>query len=225
MKSRFNLLINLKSTNEFGKVTRKNLTNGFHYVDVYYTEGTDTFEIYRDFNIGGDTGFWIEVDVFVEDLDGDGYYGGPNSACEDSHTASPACEDRVNGADGNPGTADDGVNMNVGKTEAPAYNAYCYGNDCCDNGIDDDCDGEIDEGVKTTWYEDADGDGYGNAAVLQEACVQPVGYVDNSDDCDDGDAAVHPGAREVWNRVDDDCDGEIDEGANRAWSSRRKGWR
>ena len=39
----------------------------------------------------------------------------------------------------------------------------------CD-GIDNKCDGNIDEGVTQTFYEDADGDGFGNDAVIVEAC-------------------------------------------------------
>ncbi|MEO6611997.1 MAG: MopE-related protein [Chitinophagaceae bacterium] len=80
------------------------------------------------------------------------------------------------------------------------------------NGVDDDCDGSIDEGVKTTYYRDADTDGYGNAANTTQACTVPAGYVTNSTDCNDANAAVHPGAIEVCNGVDDDCDGSIDEG-------------
>ncbi|RZJ65946.1 MAG: T9SS type A sorting domain-containing protein [Flavobacterium sp.] len=64
------------------------------------------------------------------------------------------------------------------------------------------------------WYADADGDGYGDAEVSQSACNQPVGYILDNTDCDDGLAAVNPGATEVaFNGVDDDCDGTIDEGS------------
>ena len=46
----------------------------------------------------------------------------------------------------------------------------------CD-GLDNDCDSQIDEGLTQTWYADSDGDSYGNAAVSQEDCIQPSGYV------------------------------------------------
>jgi hypothetical protein len=64
----------------------------------------------------------------------------------------------------------------------------------------------------TTYYRDADGDGYGNASDSIEADSAPAGYVTDNTDCDDTNAAVNPGATEVRNGIDDDCDGQIDEG-------------
>ncbi|MBS7788263.1 hypothetical protein KIH23_13225, partial [Flavobacterium sp. CYK-55] len=43
----------------------------------------------------------------------------------------------------------------------------------------------------TTWYADADTDGFGNAAVSQMACTQPSGYVSNNTDCDDTNASIY----------------------------------
>jgi hypothetical protein len=80
----------------------------------------------------------------------------------------------------------------------------------CD-GVDNDCDGDLDEGATTTFYADADGDGWGDAGSGVEACASPSGYVSDADDCDDTDAGVHPGATETCNGVDDDCDGDVDE--------------
>ncbi|MFH1468537.1 MAG: MopE-related protein [Pseudomonadota bacterium] len=81
----------------------------------------------------------------------------------------------------------------------------------CD-GQDDDCDGEVDEGVTTTFWADADADGYGDAALPERACTCPAGDAERDDDCDDGDASTHPGAEEACDGVDNDCDGEVDEG-------------
>ncbi|WP_188720495.1 Ig-like domain-containing protein [Actibacterium pelagium] len=80
------------------------------------------------------------------------------------------------------------------------------------DGIDNDCDGDIDEGVLTTYYQDLDEDNYGNPNVTQDAATQPVGYVTDNNDCDDTDDTVNPGATEVEDGVDNDCDGIIDEG-------------
>ncbi|GDX81442.1 hypothetical protein LBMAG42_32530 [Deltaproteobacteria bacterium] len=83
------------------------------------------------------------------------------------------------------------------------------------NGYDDDCDGSIDEAGATgasTWYADADGDAYGNASSTTLACDAPAGYVADATDCNDALASVFPGATEVCNSYDDDCDGSIDEG-------------
>jgi len=68
-------------------------------------------------------------------------------------------------------------------------------------------------GALVTYYADADGDGYGNAAISLIDCTQPIGYVANSTDCDDALAAVNPGHVEVlYNGIDDNCDGQLDEG-------------
>lgn len=86
----------------------------------------------------------------------------------------------------------------------------------CNDGVDDDCDGLADdadaEGVVNTitWYLDVDSDGYGDSATSLLACNAPVGYVDNPDDCDDGDVLYHPGASETCTDTDDfNCDGSI----------------
>jgi hypothetical protein len=80
------------------------------------------------------------------------------------------------------------------------------------NTIDDDCDTAIDEGVQTTYFRDADGDGFGTTTLTTQACSPPAGYVTNSTDCNDSNAAVRPNATEVCNTIDDDCDTAIDEG-------------
>lgn len=62
------------------------------------------------------------------------------------------------------------------------------------------------------YYADADSDGYGDANNFIYACSAQTGYVSNFDDCDDTNPAVHPGATEVCDGVDNDCDNSIDEG-------------
>ncbi len=80
------------------------------------------------------------------------------------------------------------------------------------NGLDDDCDGVIDDGVKTTFYRDGDGDGFGTTQSTATACVVPAGFVAAFGDCDDTNAARKPGAPELCNDLDDDCDGLADDG-------------
>lgn len=80
------------------------------------------------------------------------------------------------------------------------------------DGRDEDCDGEVDEGIEiTTWYIDRDGDGFGYGAGVQ-ADVAPAGYVGNRGDCDDEDATISPLAVEVCDGRDNDCNGKLDDG-------------
>ncbi len=85
----------------------------------------------------------------------------------------------------------------------PGMYEYC-------NGIDDNCDGQIDEGVAPLWYADADGDGFGDPLLTLYACSQPIGYTPYSGDCDDTEAYINPNAMEdCTNNVDENCDGII----------------
>ncbi|MBN1336778.1 MAG: FG-GAP repeat protein [Deltaproteobacteria bacterium] len=72
--------------------------------------------------------------------------------------------------------------------------------------------GEDDTGQAdlSRWYADVDGDGYGDPDAPLDASDPPAGYVAQAGDCDDGDAAVHPGALESCDGVDNDCDGLTD---------------
>ena len=86
------------------------------------------------------------------------------------------------------------------------------------NGIDDDLDGEIDEGLTlSTFYRDADEDGYGVMGNTVEACEAPEGYVAQAGDCDDTEPDVYPGAWDGCDGLDNDCDGTLDEEHRADW--------
>lgn len=93
----------------------------------------------------------------------------------------------------------------------------------CDTPLDDNCDNEPNEiGALncTTWNQDADGDSYGSR--LTQCSCDPIDDYNatNGDDCDDADSAVNPGATEdTSNGVDDNCDGEVDEGGSSGLTS------
>lgn len=81
------------------------------------------------------------------------------------------------------------------------------------NGLDDDCDGEIDEDAigGEIVSPDLDGDGFGQDGVFETVCGLRPGYSKVGTDCDDEDPTVHPEAPERCNDVDDDCNGRVDE--------------
>ncbi|MEL6342498.1 MAG: putative metal-binding motif-containing protein [Myxococcota bacterium] len=88
--------------------------------------------------------------------------------------------------------------------------SYPGADEICDE-LDNDCDETIDEGVTTTFYQDGDLDGYGRADVTEEACEPALGYTALPGDCDDANSVINPTSIELCDRVDNDCDGDIDE--------------
>jgi len=129
-------------------------------------------------------------DLWYTDYDGDGY-------------GDPALESQS--CDGEEGTVAD--NTDCDDTDASIFPGA---DEDCDED-DDDCDGTVDEGVQTTFYVDADGDGEGSEDLTTEACDVPTGFAEDAEDCDDDDAAISPNATELCDEVDNDCDGDIDE--------------
>ncbi len=95
--------------------------------------------------------------------------------------------------------------------------AYPGATEVCD-GVDNDCNGTVDDNATdaTAWYADADADTHGDLATTQTACTAPAGYVASSDDCNDTNAAAYPGATEVCDGVDNDCNGSVDDNATDA---------
>jgi large repetitive protein len=183
------------------------------------------------------------------DADNDNYYIGTGI----TQCASPGPGYRYTGLTAGGDCNDDPA---IGGTINPGASEVC-------NGIDDDCNGTADDGITfVTYYQDNDGDGFGNPAMSQSTCDgAPNGYVANNTDCDDandalnpntiwyldadndnyytgtgitqcaspgpgyrytgltaggdcndGNPAINPGATEVCNGIDDDCNGTADDG-------------
>lgn len=84
--------------------------------------------------------------------------------------------------------------------------------EACD-GIDNNCNGLVDDTQFYTYYADADQDGFGSQIVSIDTCLLPVpaGYVTNNEDCDDTNAAINPFADEVCDGLDNDCNGLVDD--------------
>ena len=130
----------------------------------------------------------ISVGLYL-DADGDGH-GDPNQP-------SPSCQE----TEGYVIYSDDCDDSNP--------EIYPYRQETCD-GIDNNCNGEIDELANQFFFADNDGDGYGDPAITIQSCDQPSGYVNDNQDCNDQDPFQNPAANETCNSLDDNCDGLID---------------
>ncbi|MCB9777729.1 MAG: hypothetical protein H6742_04125 [Alphaproteobacteria bacterium] len=82
----------------------------------------------------------------------------------------------------------------------------------CD-GLDEDCDGVVDDGLLETFWVDEDGDGWGGEATVDACPSGGPGLVLRTGDCDDADPARHPEQFDGCDGVDEDCDGVVDEDA------------
>jgi len=135
----------------------------------------------------------IDLIEFYADGDADGF--------GDSATSETACE------------ASDGFVEDATDCDDTNADVHPDADETC-NEIDDNCDGTIDEDTAVDallWYADVDLDGYGDDATETAACVAPSGMIADNTDCDDAVATSYPGADEVCNSADDNCDGVVDE--------------
>lgn len=135
--------------------------------------------------------FCSQVSTYFADSDGDGFGNGSVSL---SACAAP------------PGYALNGLDCDDNNHQIhPNAPEIC-------NYQDDNCNQQTDEGVLLTFYLDNDGDGFGDTLLDTLDCSSPQGYVAQGGDCNDTLASIHPGATEICNQIDDNCNGQIDEG-------------
>jgi len=166
------------------------------------------------------------------DLDGDGLCegdeitGAGTGDCNDFDPlvypgAEEICDGQDNDCDGHTDVNEldqdgDGQNPCGGDCDDADPTNWTGNTEICD-GQDNDCDELIDDDDPSvqgqqTWFEDADGDGFGNPMVTYTECFQPGGTVPNHGDCDDTNAASYPGNPEICDAYDNNCNGVIDEG-------------
>ncbi|MBL8615836.1 MAG: putative metal-binding motif-containing protein [Deltaproteobacteria bacterium] len=193
----------------------------------------------------------LSLDTAADDSDGDGFFGEDDCA-EGDATVNPGAVELCDGIDNNcDGQVDEGVTSTWyadadadgfgdpdAATEAcaPPDGAASAGTDCDDSdptvfpgaaelcdGLDNDCDDVADDDDLVEWYADADADGFGDPSSAVLSCTPVEGAVLDATDCDDGSAAANPGAAEVCDEQDNDCDGEVDEGVGATWYEDKDG--
>ncbi len=136
----------------------------------------------------------VDAPSWYADVDGDGW--GSSSTSVVACSSPPSfVSDSGDCDDGDPGIH-------------PGADEYC-------DGVDTDCDGAADTGAidGSTFFADADADGYGDAGSTTVECALPSGYSVDSSDCDDANPDSYPGADEHCDGDDNDCDGAVDEDA------------
>ena len=162
---------------------------GIHPDATEYCDGED-----HDCDGASMEGDSIDAEDWYPDADGDGY--------GDSSALVTACEQPS-------GHVEDGADCDDAN-DAVNPDAYDYCDDYAD-GVDDDCDGTPDNpDAAYEFHEDADGDGYGDAAVAATGCSPPEGMTTDASDCDDTVGDAHPGGIERYGwGIDYDCDGDL----------------
>ena len=183
------------------------------------------------------------TNTYYADFDSDGY-GNPLESVQ-------ACSKPLGYIDNATDCDDTDASLNPADADSDGYSTC--DNDCDDtssvmnpnrskscDGLDNNCDGNVDEGVTNTYYADLDQDSYGDVSVSVQACTQPFAYIDNATDCDDTDASlnpadadsdgystcdndddnassINPNQFEVCDSLDNNCDRDVDEGVTNTY--------
>ena len=139
-------------------------------------------------------------------------FDGIDNACGGIDFANPWCVSTCVDSD-----SDGHYPLVCGGDDPDNYDATVYPGafEFCDD-KDNNVDGTVDEGcTRYTYFRDYDTDGFGNpdGTRLSSFTTPPEGYLTDSQDCDDFNAEIHPGAVDVcgdgW---DNDCNGTLDDG-------------
>ena len=96
------------------------------------------------------------------------------------------------------------------KTAMTRTTIHLGAEEICDH-VDNNCDGQIDEGLIKTFFLDSDGDDFGDTENAVEDCEQPDAHVLEDGDCNDTDETINPNALEQCDEIDNNCNEEIDE--------------
>jgi hypothetical protein len=160
-------------------------------INTYQTKEADAIEYIPSIDLAVFSYFVVfeSTPRYFRDIDGDGY-GDPDDYIDAEEQPTGYVKDSGDCNDNDP-------NINPFAQELI-------------DGIDNNCNGQIDEG-STTYYADADGDGYGDSNNTTLAFSQPSGYVLIGNDCDDSNPDINPSAMEIYDGLDNNCNGRIDE--------------
>jgi murein DD-endopeptidase MepM/ murein hydrolase activator NlpD len=214
-----------------------------NYVKVQHPDGKVTYYAHlKKWTVAVSVGQAVSCGTYLGEMGSSGYSTGPHlhfeprtssngrrdpfsGSChgssswwisQGSHGGLPGRTCPVTDADGDGYDADDDCNDSNASVHPGAR-------EICDDGIDNDCSGG-DERARTL-YTDNDRDGYGDAAVSVCGTASST-QISQSGDCDDTEPSVNPGASEICDGLDNDCDGAVDEGnpplvegATAAWAA------